>query len=65
MNFDINNLQTDRLSEDLLIVSFDYNLDNDIATIMVARKYGDNIKILNSLTGDEAIDLYYKLTNGE
>lgn len=49
--------------EDCLIVSFDWNFNKDIATLMVARRDGDNIKILNSFIGDEAIDLYYKLTN--
>lgn len=30
---------------------------------MVARREGDNIKILNSFIGNEAVDLYYKLTS--
>lgn len=49
--------------EDCLIVSFDWNFNKDIATLMVAKRDGDNIKILNSFIGDEAIDLYYKLVN--
>lgn len=49
--------------EDCLVVSFDWNFNKDIATLMVARRDGDNIKILNSFINDEAVDLYYKLTN--
>ena len=61
MSFGINNFQLDKAIEDCLIVSFDYNLSNDVATMIVARKDCDNVKILNSFIGDEAIDLYYKL----
>lgn len=50
-------------TEDCLIVSFDWSFNKDIATLMVARRDGDNIRILNSFINDEAVDLYHKLTN--
>lgn len=47
--------------EDCLIIGFDWNFDKDVATLMVSRKEGEMIKVLNSFHNDEAIDLYYKL----
>lgn len=48
-------------TEDCLVVSFDLNFNKDIATLMVARKDGETLRILNSFHNDEAIDLYCKL----
>lgn len=51
--------------EDCLIVCFDWNLNKDNATLMIARKEGEDIKVLNSFINKEAVDLYYKLIERE
>lgn len=54
-----NSIKTYR--EDCLIIGFDWNFDKDVATLMVARKEGEVVKVLNSFHNDEAVDLYCKL----
>ena len=53
-----------RFNEDCLIVSFDFNPPNDVATLMVAIKDGDNIKVINELRNEDALEIYDKLIYG-
>ena len=52
-------------TEDCLVTGFDINFNNDVATLMVARKEGETFKVLNSFHNDEAVELYYKLIRRE
>ena len=47
--------------EDSLIVTYDCSLP-DTATLCVARKEKDNIKVLNIIHGDKALYTYALLT---
>jgi hypothetical protein len=47
--------------EDCLIIGFDWNFNKDVATLMVTRKEGEVLKVLNSFHNDEAVELYHKL----
>ena len=57
-------LWTPKWYEDCLTVSFDFNPPNDIATLIVARRDGDNIKIINELRNEDALEIYDKLIYG-
>ena len=46
--------------EDCLIISFDSN-PPEIDTLVVARKSGKKLVIINRLCGSEAVDVYNKL----
>lgn len=48
---------------DCLIIGFDWNFEDDCASLMVARKEGEIIKVLNSFVNKEAVELYYKLVD--
>ena len=47
--------------EDCLIITFDCNPPTDIPHLLVSRREGERIRVLNSITGDEAVELYNKL----
>lgn len=46
--------------EDFLMVTFDC-CSSDAATLSVARREGDKIRVLNIIHGDEAVKVYNKL----
>lgn len=46
--------------EDCLIIGFDSH-PPEIDTLVVARKSGDKLVVINRLSGDEAVDVYNKL----
>jgi hypothetical protein len=46
---------------DSILVGFDYSDDEDITVLTVAKTDGKHISVINTLTGDEAIELYNKL----
>lgn len=46
---------------DCLIIGFDWDFKDDCASLMVTRKEGESIKVLNSFVNREAVELYYKL----
>lgn len=52
--------------EDCLIVSFDFSPPNigDVATLVVARRNGDKIEVINELRNSDALDVYDKLIYG-
>lgn len=52
---------TQMYKEDCLIIGFDWNFPKDEAALTVMRKEGETIKVINSFTNKEAVDLYYKL----
>lgn len=47
--------------EDCLVITFDYAPSTDIPHLLVSRREGERIRFLNSITGDEAVELYNKL----
>ena len=49
--------------EDSLIITYD-NCPPDVPTLMIARREGDKIIVLNTIQGDEAFGMYHYLTNG-
>ena len=57
MRFDMNNFQTDKVGEDLLIVSVDF-CNNDINHIIIGRKHGEEIEVVNQFSGDKAMAVY-------
>lgn len=46
--------------DDILIVNYD-SYPPDIPVLCIARREGDNLRMLNVVQGDEALDLYRKL----
>ena len=46
--------------EDCLIIGFDSH-PPEIDTLVVARKSGNKLVVINRLSGDEAVDVYNKL----
>lgn len=46
--------------EDWLTITFDYS-SSDVPTLLVSRREGERIRFLNSITGDEAVEIYNKL----
>lgn len=46
--------------EDYLIIGFDSH-PTDIDTLIVARKSGEKLVVINRLWGSEAVDVYNKL----
>lgn len=52
---------------DMLLVSYDYS-PSDVATLTVARKEevgsADTIRVINTIQGDEAFEIYNCLTGG-
>lgn len=48
--------------EDCLIVSYDYHLLDDVATLCIARREKDKVVVLNCIQGNEAAEIYNKLT---
>ncbi len=48
-----------------LLVSFDHCNDDDIPTLTIARRNGNQLEVLTTFLGDEAYQLYYKLIGAE
>ena len=46
--------------EDCLMIGFDSH-PPEIDTLVVTRKSGDKLVVINRLSGDEAVDVYNKL----
>lgn len=59
-NHHINPQHLDKPIEDYFSITFDYS-SSDMATMMVFRDDGNEIEIINTLIGDEAIMAYKKL----
>lgn len=49
--------------EDSLIIAYD-SCPPDFQTLIVARKYGHDMAILNKIQGDAAFGIYHYLTGG-
>lgn len=51
---------------DCLILSFDFSPPNfwDKATLVVARKTGDTLEVINELRNGDALEIYDKLIYG-
>ena len=49
--------------EDNLIIGFDYTEQEDITCLAVARLSGEKVEVLRIFHGQEAEELYEKLTN--
>lgn len=49
--------------EDCLVVTFDYDA-HDIAALCIGRKEGDKLKIINTIQGYAATNMYDHLTRG-
>ena len=47
---------------DCLIISFDKTEDKDITTMVVGRKCDQGYHIVKAFIGQEAEDMYYRLT---
>lgn len=48
---------------DSILVAIDYKKDDDSAVLIVGRKrLNESVDIINTFEGDEALDLYTKLT---
>ena len=59
-NHHINPQHLDKPIEDYFSITFDYS-SSDMATMIVFREDGNNIKAVNTLIGDDAIMMYKKL----
>lgn len=55
---------TDTPIEDCLTVVFDYN-PPDMPVMVIAREDGEKIKSVNSLIGNEALEVYKKLVGNK
>lgn len=49
--------------EDSLIISYD-NCPPDVPTLIVAKKFGRDLAMLNKIQGDAAFGIYHYLTGG-
>ena len=49
--------------EDCLIVTYDC-CSKDATTLLISRKEGNRIKVLNTIYGDQAFGMYHYLTGG-
>ena len=47
-----------------LTIAFDWKMITGEAALVVMKQDGKNVRVVNSFTGKEAIDLYYKLGGG-
>lgn len=45
-----------------VIVSWDFSHERDKRILLVGKKNGSNVDIINAFQGEEAIDLYERLT---
>lgn len=48
---------------DLLLLGFDHS--NDIPVLIVGRRDDKQVSVINAYQGEEALDLYYRLTGKE
>ena len=62
MGFNINNVELDKVGNDLLFVSVDF-CNDDIGVLIVGRQRGEVTEIINQFSGDKAIGIYALLTN--
>lgn len=49
--------------EDCLIISYDCH-SKDATTLVVLKKEGDQVRVLNTIQGDQAFGMYHYLTGG-
>ena len=63
MKFNIDNFKIDKVGSDRLFVAVDF-CDYDTNVLLVGRKNGDIIEIINQFTGDKASGVYHLLTGG-
>ena len=49
-------------TEDCLIIGFDHHHPSEMTTLAVARKEGERLVVVNMVYGNEALEIYDKLT---
>ena len=62
MKFNMDNFKIDKVGSDRLFVTVDF-CDYDVNVLLVGRRDGDVIKVINQFTGDKATGVYALLTN--
>ena len=60
MKFDIDNFRLDKVGSDTLFIAADF-CNEDISVLIVGRKHGEKVEIINQLSGNQALAAYLLL----